>query len=112
MAGVQVQLGRSVLGLVHQMAHQLVSEEVDRDAVGVAPRQLAPERLDIEFLRRVEVVDGDGEMEDVAALPHEILASKHSSVSARSPSRIVSRPRIAVEGMFPRLTSEPTRRTK
>ncbi len=94
------------------MAHQLVAEEVDRDAVGVAPRQLAPECPDVELLGRVEVVDGDGEMEDVAALPHETLASKHSSVSDRSPSRIVSRSRIAVEGMFPRLTSVPTRRTK
>ena len=89
------------------MADQLVAEEIERDAVGVATRQLAAEGPDVELLGLIEVVDRDGQVEDVAAFPHEACASKHSRVSERSPSRIVSRPRIAVEGMFPRLTSAP-----
>ena len=94
------------------MADQLVAEEVDRDAVGVAPGQLAAQCADVERLRLVQVVDRDGQMEDVAALSHETALSKHSRVSARRPSRIVSSPRSAVDGMLPRLTSEPIRRTK
>ena len=94
------------------MADQLVPEEVERDAVGVAPGQLAPECADVERLRLVQVVDGDRQVEDVAALSHDTALSKHSSVSARRPSRIVSSPSSAVDGMFPRFTSEPIRRTK
>ena len=78
------------------MADQLVAEEVDRDAVGVPPGQLAAERADVERLCLIEVVDRDRQMEDVAALPHDTAPSKHSSVSARRPSRIVSSPRTAV----------------
>ena len=97
-----------------QVAHQLVAEEVDRDAVGVAPGQLAAQRADVERLRFVQVVDRDRQVEDVAALSHdtETLLSKHSRVSARRPSRMVSSPSSAVDEMFPRLTSEPMRRTK
>ena len=71
MPRVQAELGGTRAGVFVEVADQLVPEEVDRDAVGVAPGQLATQAADVERLRLVEIVDRDGQMEDVAALPHD-----------------------------------------
>ena len=48
------------------MAHQLVAEEVERDAVVVAAGQVAAEPVDVEVVGLVEVAGRDGEVEDVS----------------------------------------------
>src|SRR4029077_18073942 len=99
----RVQAGRPVRAhLLGEMADQLVAEEVHGDPVRVAPGQLAAEQADVEALGRVQVVDGNGQVEDIMGRSHWCPRySKTASVSARSPSRRVSSPMTPGAGMFP-----------
>ena len=53
-----------------QVAHDLVAEEVQGDPVVVAPGELAAQLGDVEVLRRIQVVRGDGQVEDVGSGSH------------------------------------------
>jgi hypothetical protein len=59
------------------VAHQLVTEEVERDAIGVPPRQLAPEQLDVERFGFVEVTGRDCQVEGVVVSSHGRLSAQY-----------------------------------
>ena len=94
------------------MAHQLITEEVEGDPIRVPPRELAPQLADIEVLGIVQVVRRYRQVKGVPTFPHVRPPSNVHKVSARSPSRIVSKPNTAVAATFPRFTFGPRRFTK
>src|SRR5262249_14173555 len=61
--------------LVRQVAHDLLAEEVERDAIGVAPGQVTAELIDVEATGLVEVGHRDGEVEHVPIVTHDASPS-------------------------------------
>src|SRR5579872_7087767 len=61
--------------LVGEVADELVTKEVERDAVAIAARQLTAQLRDIELVGRVQVLAGNGQMKHVGAIAHMPLRS-------------------------------------
>jgi hypothetical protein len=59
-----------------EVADQLIAEEVQRYPVGITPGQLAAEKIHVEMLGRVQVVDGYGQVENVIRGSHRDLSVK------------------------------------
>ena len=57
------------------MADDLIAEEIERDAVIVAPRQLAAQLRHVEVEGRVEVGAGDRKVERIVAVAHRCAFS-------------------------------------
>ena len=67
---------------VGQVAHKLVTEEVERDAVGVPARQLAPKQLDVEGFGFVEVPGWDRQVRMIAPLaPDWIVVNRGAATT-------------------------------
>src|SRR5882757_8077460 len=94
-----------------EVTYDLVTEEIQGDPIGVPPGELAAQPGHVEVLRRIQVMRGDGEVEDVGSgshgLPNVVGYSKAVRVSERSPRRSVSSPMTPAAGTLPRFTSGP-----
>ena len=100
---------RGCIDAIGEMADNLVSEEVQGDAVGVAPGESATEAFDIKLLSVVEVPSWDRQVKHIQGGAHHNAASK---VSDRRPRRSVSSAITSSARMLPKLTEDPIRRRK
>src|SRR5438445_1849960 len=56
----RVELGKRIDLVGSQMAHDLIAEEVQRDAIVIPPRKTRPDFLDIELFCFIQVPAGNG----------------------------------------------------